>query len=307
MQENLSRSRLIRKIWKSTPVTEGAGVHLRRAFGFQELPLLDPFLLLDDFRSENPEDYRAGFPWHPHRGIETITYVLEGDVEHGDSLGNKGNISSGDIQWMTAGSGIIHQEMPKGNSKGQMLGFQLWANLPASAKMMAPRYQGFTKNEIPLITTAEGVTVRIICGSLNEVTGPVRDVMAAPEYLDIEVPAGRLFTHPVPKGHNVFAYVMDGEAYFDCMRVPFAHEASGSNYFDMSPPCACGNGTLVLYEREGENITVTTDKSAVRFLLISGKPLNEPVAWYGPIVMNTKAQLQQAFQEYRDGTFVKTG
>lgn len=298
-------SRRIQKVWKSTPTIEGAGVHLKRVFGFHELPALDPFLLLDDFRSENPEDYKAGFPWHPHRGIETITYVLEGEVEHGDSLGNRGSISSGDIQWMTAGSGIIHQEMPLGNSKGQMLGFQLWANLPAHSKMMAPRYQGFTKQQIPLVKTANGATVRIICGTLNGVQGPVQDVVASPEYLDVELPAGKVFSHPVPSGHTVFAYVMDGEAYFDCMRAPFAHETLSHHYFDMSPSCVCDDGTLVLYEREGNHITVTTDKRSARFLLVSGKPLNEPIAWHGPIVMNTRAELQQAFQEYQEGTFVK--
>lgn len=231
-----TKTRLIKKIWKSVPTVEGAGVHLRRGFGFHELPSLDPFLLFDDFRSENPADYQSGFPWHPHRGIETITYVLEGDVEHGDSIGNKGNISSGDVQWMTAGSGIIHQEMPKGNHKGQMLGFQLWANLPASAKMMNPRYQCILKNEIPLIKTADGATIRIICGTLKDTHGPVRDVMVSPEYLDVELPPGKMFTHSVQSGHTVFAYVIDGGAYFDCMRLPFSHDMAGASYFDMDPP-----------------------------------------------------------------------
>lgn len=297
--------RSIKKLWKSEPTIEGAGVHLKRAFGFHELPLLDPFLLLDDFRSENPADYKAGFPWHPHRGIETITYVLEGDVEHGDSMGNKGDISAGDVQWMTAGSGIIHQEMPKGNRKGEMLGFQLWANLPANSKMMAPRYRGIKKNEIPLITTEDGASIRIICGAVNGVNGPVQDVITNPEYLDVTLAAGKSFTHSVKENHTVLAYVIDGEAYFDPARTPFSHDAAGINYFDMRPTCPCSNGTLILYEKKGSNIIVTTDKNSVRFLLISGKPLNEPIAWYGPIVMNTHEELRKAFQEFQDGTFVK--
>ncbi len=297
--------RTIRKIWKSEPTIEGAGVHLRRAFGFHELPLLDPFLLLDDFRSENPADYKAGFPWHPHRGIETITYVLDGDVEHGDSMGNKGDISAGDVQWMTAGSGIIHQEMPKGNRKGEMLGFQLWANLPARLKMMEPRYRGVKRNEIPLITSQDGSSIRIICGTVDGTQGPVKDIVTDPEYLDVTLPSGKAFKHPVKDDYTVIAYVIEGEAFFDPARIPFAHDAAGVNYFDMKPPCACGNGSLVLYERDGTNITVTTDRNPVRFLLMSGKPLNEPVAWYGPIVMNTQEELRTAFQEYQDGTFIK--
>lgn len=297
--------RLIEKIWKSEPTIEGAGVHLKRAFGFHELPMLDPFLLLDDFRSENPADYKAGFPWHPHRGMETITYVLEGDVEHGDSMGHKGDISSGDVQWMTAGSGIIHQEMPKGNSKGQMLGFQLWANLPSHSKMMDPRYRGIKKNEIPLVTLPDGIKVRIISGELNGTKGPVQDVITNPSYMDIEIPAGKSFTHLVENNHTVFAYVIDGEAYFDHLRKPFAHDASGINYFDMRSPCPCGDGTLILFKRQGTHVTITTDKHSVRFLLVSGKPLNEPIAWYGPIVMNTNEELRIAFQEFNDGTFVK--
>lgn len=294
----------IKKVWKSEPVVEGAGVHLKRAFGFHELPLLDPFLLLDDFRSENPADYKAGFPWHPHRGIETITYVLEGDVEHGDSMGNKGNISAGDVQWMTAGSGIIHQEMPKGNRKGEMFGFQLWANLPASSKMMDPRYQEIKHHEIPLVTTQDGASIRVICGEVNGIKGPVQDIIIEPEYLDVTLAAGKTFVHNVKTDHTILAYVMEGEAFFDPERTPFAHEALGVNYFDMKPPCACNNGTLVLFN-PGNHVMIATDKHPVRFLLISGKPLGEPIAWYGPIVMNTKEELRQAFREYKDGTFVK--
>lgn len=301
----MQKRRTIKKIWKSEPTVEGAGVHLKRVFGFHELPLLDPFLLLDDFRSENPEEYKKGFPWHPHRGIETITYVLEGDIEHGDSLGNKGNISSGDVQWMTAGSGIIHQEMPKGNYKGEMLGFQLWANLPAKSKMMQPRYQEIKRQTIPLITTADGAKVRIICGELNGTKGPAKDIMASPEYYDVELPRGKSFTHLVDPEHTVLIYVIDGEGYFDAHHKPFSHDAYGTNYFDMQPPCECNNGTLVLFERGGDHIVVTTDKESVRFLLITGKPLHEPVAWYGPIVMNTKHELEIAFAEYQNGTFIK--
>lgn len=303
--QKINQQRSIKKIWKSQPTIEGAGVHLRRAFGFHELPLLDPFLLLDDFRSENPADYKAGFPWHPHRGIETITYVLDGDVEHGDSMGNKGDISAGDIQWMTAGSGIIHQEMPKGNKKGQMLGFQLWANLPAQSKMMDPRYRGIKREEIPVVKTAEGATVRVISGEVNGTKGPVTGIVIDPVYLDIELPAGKTFVQPVKADHTVFAYVIDGEAYFDPARTPFAHDAIGLNYFDMTPPCTCIDGEFVLYEKNGTTIAVTTDKKSVRFLLVTGKPLNEPIAWYGPIVMNTQAELRTAFKEYQEGTFVK--
>lgn len=301
----VSKQRLIKKMWHSEPTIEGAGVHLKRVFGFRELPMLDPFLLLDDFRSENPDEYKAGFPWHPHRGIETITYVLEGDVEHGDSLGNKGNISSGDVQWMTAGSGIIHQEMPKGNYKGEMLGFQLWSNLPAKNKMIAPRYQDIKHNSIPEIVTDAGIKIKIICGNFNGVIGPAQDIMSDPMYFDVSIPAGKTFTHSVNPQHTVLAYVIDGEGYFDCLRDPFDHDVMADKYFDLTPPCVCKNGTLVLYERDGDNIVVTTDKRSVRFLLISGQPLNEPIAWYGPIVMNTKAELQLAFQEYKDGTFIK--
>ncbi len=269
MQTN-QLQRVINKLWKSNPLVEGAGVHLKRAFGFHELPLFDPFLLFDDFRSENPAEFKAGFPWHPHRGIETITYILDGDVEHGDSMGNKGDISAGDVQWMTAGSGIIHQEMPKGNSKGQMLGFQLWANLPAKAKMMDPRYRGIKKNEIPIVTTPDGATVRIICGTINDIQGPARDIMAEPEYFDVEIPAGKSFMHQVKENHTVFAYVIDGEAYFDALRSPFSHEGVGANYFDMQSLCPCTDGTIILYKTEGTHVTITTDKHSVRFLLISG-------------------------------------
>jgi len=299
--------RQIKKVWKSIPTIEGAGVRLKRVFGFHEVPQLDPFLLLDCFHSDNRDDYVKGFPWHPHRGMETITYVLDGDVEHQDSLGNSGIIRPGDVQWMTAGSGIIHQEMPKGSATGRMWGFQLWANLPRHQKMMEPRYREVTAQQIPTVKTAEGATVRIICGRLGEVEGPVREIVTDPEYLDVSLPSGKSFTHPVKAGYTVFAYVVEGEGYFDAGRNPFDRETVGENYFDIKPPCACGEGAIALYESAGDTVLVTTEKKPVRFLLVSGKPLKEPVAWYGPIVMNTKDELQTAFQEFEQGTFIKKG
>ena len=296
--------RRIKKVWKAKPTVEGAGVRLKRVFGNHEVPQLDPFLLLDDFRSNDPAEYVRGFPWHPHRGIETITYVLAGDVEHGDSLGNRGVISSGDVQWMTAGSGIIHQEMPKGDREGRMWGFQLWANLPARHKMMDPRYREVKRDDIPEATTAEGATVRVVCGEVAGVRGPVREIVTEPDYLDVSIPARSTFRHPVKAGHTVFAYVFEGEGYFDPERDPYAREDVGERYFDMERPCVCGNGTVVLYG-PGDTVAVSTEERPVRFLLVSGRPLGEPVAWYGPIVMNTQAELRVAFREYERGTFVK--
>ena len=296
--------RRIKKVWKAKPTVEGAGVRLKRVFGNHEVPQLDPFLLLDDFRSNDPAEYVRGFPWHPHRGIETITYVLAGDVEHGDSLGNRGVISSGDVQWMTAGSGIIHQEMPKGDREGRMWGFQLWANLPARHKMMDPRYREVKRDDIPQATTAEGATVRVVCGEVAGVRGPVREIVTEPEYLDVSIPARSTFRHPVKAGHTVFAYVFEGEGYFDPERDPYAREDVGERYFDMERPCVCGNGTVVLYG-PGDTVAVSTEERPVRFLLVSGRPLGEPVAWYGPIVMNTQAELRVAFREYEQGTFVQ--
>ena len=280
-------TRKIRSIWRSKPTREGAGVHLKRAFGFQEVPDLDPFLLLDDFRSDEPAKYLAGFPWHPHRGIETITYMLDGTVEHGDSMGNKGVIGPGDVQWMTAGSGIIHQEMPKGDRKGRMGGFQLWANLPRSHKMMDPRYRGITSDEIPAVRLGSGGTVKVICGSVAGTAGPVQDIVTDPEYLDVNLPERATFKHAVKKGHTAFAYVISGKARF------------GQDERVLS------EGSLVVLDREGASLEVATDDDPARFLLVSGKPLNEPVAWYGPIVMNTDEELQTAFDEYQRGTFIK--
>jgi quercetin 2,3-dioxygenase len=296
--------RKIKKVWKSEATVEGAGVHLKRVFGYYQVPQLDPFLLMDDFRSDKPSDYLRGFPWHPHRGIETITYVIEGRVEHGDSMGNGGTISSGDVQWMTAGSGIIHQEMPKGDNAGRMGGFQLWANLPGSHKMMNPRYQEVKSSQIPGLTLAGGVKVQVICGEVGGVRGPVQDIVIDPEYLDVSVPAGSRFVHPTKRGHTVFAYVSEGRGYFDQDRNAYAHEVVGAKYFDFRPECACGADTLVLYE-DGEEVIVNADKEPVRFLLVSGKPIGEPVAWYGPIVMNTREELRVAFEEYEKGTFIK--
>lgn len=301
---NTESVRRISKVWRSQPTIEGAGVHLRRAFGFREVPQLDPFLLLDDFRGENPEDYKLGFPWHPHRGMETITYMLDGEVEHGDSLGNGGLISPGDVQWMTAGSGIIHQEMPRGDRKGHMGGFQLWANLPASHKMMDPRYREVKNGDIPVVKTSGGAVVRVICGEVDGRQGPVREIVTDPEFLDVSLPSGKSFTHPVKPGHAVFAYIIEGEGYFDQGRDPFDREAVGENYFDLARPCVCGTNTLALYG-PGNAVTVTTEKDAVRFLLVSGKPLKEPVAWYGPIVMNAQEELRGAFEEYQNGTFLR--
>ncbi len=300
----MSEFREIRKVWKAKPTLEGAGVHLKRVFGFSQVPMFDPFLLLDDFRSDNPEHYMKGFPWHPHRGIETITYVLQGDVEHGDSMGNKGVISSGDIQWMTAGSGIIHQEMPQGDPNGLMLGFQLWANLPKSRKMMEPRYRDVKSRQIPEVVLETGTKIKIICGKVGDREGPVRDIVIDPEYLDVTVPARSEFIHPTKRGHTVFAYVIDGKGYFCQEKNPFSYEIEGINYFDMDRQPFVGNETIVLFD-DGRQVMVSTEDEVVRFLLISGRPIGEPVAWYGPIVMNTEEELQIAFEEYRNGTFIK--
>ncbi len=302
----MPKTRKISKIIKSKPTIEGAGVHLRRAFGFNELPELDPFLLLDDFRSDNPRHYLAGFPWHPHRGIETITYVLEGRVEHGDSMGNKGVIDGGDVQWMTAGSGIIHQEMPKGDETGRMGGFQLWANLPASHKMMDPRYREVKSSQIPQIIAGNGVSIRAICGAINGTKGPVTDIVTDPEYLDISIAAKTEFSHPTRPGHTVFAYCIDGKGLFCGEKDPFRYTVQGENYFDIQRSHLTGSGSLIVFG-DGEQVTVATEDEPVRFLLVSGRPIGEPVAWYGPIVMNTQEELQIAFEEYNNGTFIKHG
>lgn len=286
--------RKIRKVQKSKPTIEGAGVHLKRGFGFSEVPLFDPFLMLDDFRSDNPEHYLKGFPWHPHRGIETITYVLTGDIEHGDSLGNKGIVSSGDVQWMTAGSGIIHQEMPKGDGTGKMYGFQLWANLPAREKMMNPRYRDLSNEQIPEVKLSNGTTIKIICGKVSDIKGPVQNIVIDPEYIDVTVPANSEFRHPTKQGHTVFAYIIEGQGYF----------CGEKKHFDIQSDPIVDNGTVVLFE-DGDEIMLITAEHKMRFLLISGKPIGEPVAWQGPIVMNTQEELRIAFKEYEQGTFIK--
>ncbi|MBW1824893.1 MAG: pirin family protein [Deltaproteobacteria bacterium] len=282
------------KVFKSMPTVEGAGVNLKRVFGFSELPTFDPFLLMDDFRSDNPDHYIKGFPWHPHRGIETITYVLQGDVEHGDSMGNKGTISNGDVQWMTAGSGIIHQEMPKGDAKGIMGGFQLWANLPASHKMMPPRYQEIKSDQIPEVVLINGTKIKVICGIVEGIKGPVQDIVIEPEYLDVSVPENSEFIHQTKESHTVFAYIIKGKGEFGKTKDSHASEKEST----------LGNETLVLFDN-ARNINVTTKGTAVRFLLISGKPIGESVAWQGPIVMNTQEELKVAFEEYESGRFIK--
>lgn len=280
--------RTIKQVSKSQPTLEGAGVHLNRVFGFHQTPNLDPFLLLDDFHSDDPSAYLKGFPWHPHRGIETITYMLYGEVEHGDSMGNTGVITSGDVQWMTAGSGIVHQEMPKGRNDGLMAGFQLWANLPASHKMMDPRYRDIKREDIPVVTLGNSVEIKVICGEVNGVTGPVQDVVIDPEYLDVTVPAGATFTHATKTGHTVFAYT------------PW-RSGKGSFAPGVGP---VGPEHLIVFG-DGDSLEITANDESARFLLISGQPIGEPVAWYGPIVMNTQEELRVAFEEYQRGTFLK--
>ena len=300
----MNKIRQIKKILKSKATIEGAGVHLKRAFGHDHVPQLDPFLLLDDFHSQNPREYLEGFPWHPHRGIETITYVLHGEVEHGDSMSNKGVIGSGDVQWMTAGSGIIHQEMPKGRKDGLLWGFQLWANLPASDKMMEPRYRGITSNQIPEVTLENGVKVKIISGEIDNVKGPVSDVVINPEYFDVSVPAKKNFKHKINAEHTAFAYLIEGKAYFDQRKDSYAYEIEGKNYFDFQRDCFVSPESLVIFE-DGDEIIITTSNESARFLLVSGKPIREPVAWYGPIVMNTQEELKIAIEEYNKGIFIK--
>jgi quercetin 2,3-dioxygenase len=287
VSKGMTSYRRVRKVVQSVATMEGAGVHLHRAIGIGEPEEYDPFLLLDDFRSDHRSEYIKGFPWHPHRGMETITYVLRGEVEHRDSLGSGGVIGEGDVQWMTAGSGIVHQEMPKGSPDGAMYGFQLWCNLPAASKMMEPRYRGITADEIPTVIDAGGATVKVVAGTVGNVKGPVQDVVSQPEYLDVSLPAGKTFTHPTPRGHTVFAYVFEGNGRFE-------------------PKAArlIANRHLVAFD-DGDAVSVTAEAEPVRFLLISGKPIGEPIAWAGPIVMNTEEELRTAYAELDDGTFIK--
>lgn len=277
--------RKIKLLLTGQPTMEGAGVHLNRVFGHNEAPTFDPFLMLDDFRSDTPAHYLKGFPWHPHRGIETITYILKGDVEHGDSLGNTGVISSGDVQWMTAGSGIIHQEMPKGDVNGSMHGFQLWANLPASQKMTLPKYRDITADKVPEVKVQNGVRIKVIAGIMEGVSGPMDDIVIDPQFFDCTVPAGQTFIHKVDPSYTAFIYVIGGNGTTDNTSLE--------------------NGNLVLFE-SGDQLSITASDTPLRFLLLTGKPLHEPVAWQGPIVMNTQEELTLAFQEYQDGTFIKT-
>jgi redox-sensitive bicupin YhaK (pirin superfamily) len=294
--------RPVKRLIKAKPTMEGAGVHLHRGFGFGNTTDFDPFLLFDDFRNDVPAEYIKGFPWHPHRGIETITYVLAGDVEHGDSMGNRGVIGAGDVQWMTAGSGIIHQEMPRGDAAGRMHGFQLWANLPSSLKMTAPRYQEVKSPDIPVLTDDDSTSVRIVCGNFRGKSGPVDGIAAEPIYLDVSVAPGRIKTLPVETTRHAFAYVFAGSGKFNNASGPQAVRTESA---DGSELIGADNRSLILFDR-GDEVTVHAGEEGIRFLLVSGKPLEEPVAWRGPIVMNTQEELRHAFEELENGTFLKT-
>ena len=298
--------RPVKTISKAQPAVEGAGVKLHRVFGFGDTKPFDPFLMMDDFRNDRPQDYLAGFPWHPHRGIETITYVLAGNVEHGDSLGNRGTLGAGDVQWMTAGSGIMHQEMPHGDQLGRMHGFQLWANLPSSLKMTNPRYQDVKAAEIPDVIDDDGTRVRVICGDFWGKKGPVDGIAAEPRYLDVSVPPGKRKTLKVEVERQAFAYIFAGSGNFHAASAPFGvlteKEVNGQEIHIREQT---GNRSLVVFD-SGDEITVQAGDEGIRFLLVSGKPLKEPVAWYGPIVMNTQAELNQAITELRNGSFIKT-
>lgn len=283
----MTTTRKVKSIFASVPTIEGAGVHLKRAFGYHLVPQFDPFLMLDDFHTANPDEYLAGFPWHPHRGIETITYILEGLVEHGDSMGNKGVIGAGEVQWMTAGSGIIHQEMPQISPTGTMWGFQFWANLPAAQKMMPPRYRDIKAADIPVVILDNGVTVKVISGELNGIQGPVTEIVIDPALMDITLPAGTDFTLPVKDGYTVLAYHLSGAAYYGSQKEPVGPEH------------------VILFEHAGDTVQISTAEQSAHFLFLSGKPLKEPIAWRGPIVMNSQEELRVAFDEYQHGTFVK--
>ena len=295
--------RPIKQIIHTKPTLEGAGVKLQRAFGFGETAEFDPFLLFDDFRNERPEDYLAGFPWHPHRGIETITYVLAGTVNHGDSLGNKGTLAAGDVQWMTAGSGIMHQEMPKGDPNGRMHGFQLWANLPSSQKMTDPRYQDISSKEIPEITDDDGTRIRVVCGKFWGKTGPVEGIAADPQYLDVWVPPGKRKTLPVETFRHTFAYIFDGSGNFRSASAPQGVQTEFAGAVN-SQQAEFENRSMILFDK-GDEVCVQAGEKGIRFLLVSGKPLKEPIAWYGPIVMNTQEEIQQAMKDLRNNTFIK--
>lgn len=295
--------RPVTRVTRALPTIEGAGVRLHRAFGFGDTERHDPFLLFDDFRGDDPQDYQAGFPWHPHRGIETITYVLAGTVDHGDSLGNTGSLGAGDVQWMTAGRGILHQEMPQGDSQGRMHGFQLWANLPSGLKMTAPRYQDIPAGEVPAVTDDDGTSVRVLCGTFWGTRGPVDGIAAEPQYLDVWVPPGRRKALPVETHRNAFAYVFQGAGRFrdGSDPQPILTERPGRDAAAYERP---GNRSLVLFGG-GDEVVVEAGEEGIRFLLISGAPIREPVAWRGPIVMNTPEELRTAYAELREGTFIR--
>ncbi len=301
----MDKPRTIRKVIRSKPVTEGAGVKLKRAFGFSEVPLFDPFLLLDDFRSENPQEYLMGFPWHPHRGIETITYLLEGHVAHRDSLGNCGTINPGDVQWMTAGSGIIHEEMPVGNSNGSIAGFQLWINLPASQKMTSPRYRDIRADMIPELHLDNHISIRVIAGNIEGTRGPVNDIAIEPVFLDVIVSPETLANLPVNPLHTAIVYIIAGEGSFSLDNEAFSFDSEETGHLDMSSTTRFDNQTLLLLNSDGDHLHIATEEKPVRFLFFSGPPLNEPVAWRGPIVMNTDSELRTAFEEYENGTFIR--
>jgi len=297
--------RPVKRVVQAQPTLEGAGVHLHRGFGFGNTSDFDPFLLFDDFRGDRPADYLAGFPWHPHRGIETITYVLAGTVEHGDSLGNRGQLGAGDVQWMTAGRGIFHQEMPHGDPEGRMHGFQLWANLPSTLKMTEPRYQDIVARDIPEAIDDDGTRARVICGNFWGETGPVEGVAADPRYLDVAVPAGVQKRLSVETTRHAFAYVFEGTGVFRAASAPQAVATERVGGADAVAEEGIGNRSLILFDR-GDEVVVQAGDEGIRFLLVSGTPLGEPVAWRGPIVMNTNDQLSQAYRELQDGTFIKT-
>ncbi len=301
-------TRAIKRTGTARPTMEGAGVKLQRVFGFGDTTDFDPFLMMDDFRNDRPEDYAKGFPWHPHRGIETITYVLAGTVDHGDSLGNQGTLGAGDVQWMTAGRGILHQEMPKGDSEGRMHGFQLWANLPRAHKMTAPRYQDVPSREITVLGDDDGTIVRVICGDYMGKRGPVDGIAADPRYLDISVPAGKRKSFPVETYRQAFAYIFEGSAQFAGASKPFGvlTEREDENGGEMLVRETFGNRSLVVFDT-GDEVTVQAGPEGVRFLLVSGKPIREPIAWHGPIVMNTQAEIQAAIAELRTGRFITPG
>jgi redox-sensitive bicupin YhaK (pirin superfamily) len=299
--------RTVARKFAGADTMEGAGVRLRRMFGNSEVPLLDPFLLLDNFGSTNPADYVAGFPWHPHRGLETVTYMMSGKTEHEDSLGNKGVIDAGDVQWMSAGSGIMHQEMPQ-RTDGLLAGFQLWVNLPRDRKMETPAYRGVTASSIPVVKEEDGRVVNVIAGEYHRVEGPVRHIPVDPLYIDVRLPSNATFELPVPRGHTAFAQTIEGSGRFDPVGLPAVAEPQARLYtseVDPSKEATCGKGETILFG-DGDLVRIAAGAKGVRFLLVSGRPLGEPVAWYGPIVMNTREEIVEAFSELKRGNFIKT-